>query len=132
GGGGAQGLLPARAGLCGGGGTQVLVHQGDGGGAFADGGGDPFDRSAAHVPGGEHPGQAGLQWQRPAGGVPAGAAGAGGQVGAGADVPPLVAGDGLVEPLGARPGADEDEQGVGGGGAARPPRGGGPEPAVAG
>src|SRR5215813_5213137 len=33
---------------------------------------------------------------------------------------PLVPGDGLAEPLGARPGADEDEQGVGGDGAPRP------------
>jgi len=33
---------------------------GDGGRAFADGGGDPFDRSLAHVTGGEYPGQAGL------------------------------------------------------------------------
>jgi hypothetical protein len=30
-------------GWCGGGGVQVAVDQGDGGGAFADGGCDPFD-----------------------------------------------------------------------------------------
>jgi hypothetical protein len=36
------------------------MYQGDGGGAFADRGGDAFDRSAAHVTSGEHAGQAGL------------------------------------------------------------------------
>ena len=52
--------LPARGGWCGRGGLQVVVHQGDGGRAFADRGSDPFDRSLAHVTGCEHPGQAGL------------------------------------------------------------------------
>jgi hypothetical protein len=42
------------------GGVQVAVHQRDGGRAFADGGCDPVDRSAAHVAGCEHPGQAGF------------------------------------------------------------------------
>src|SRR5215472_5530241 len=57
---GQRGPLLTDGGSCGGGGTQVAVHQGDGGGALADGGGDPFDRFVAHVPGGEHPGQAGF------------------------------------------------------------------------
>jgi hypothetical protein len=75
----------------GGGGVQVVVDQGDGGHAFAYCGGDPFDRSLAHVTGGEHPGQAGFQRQRQrrAAGGPAGA-GVGGQVRAGEDEPPLV------------------------------------------
>jgi hypothetical protein len=48
---------------------EVAVDQGDGGGAFADRRGHPFDRSLAHVAGGEHSGQAGFQRQwRPAGG----------------------------------------------------------------
>jgi len=42
---------------------EVAVDQGDGGGAFADRRGDPFDRSLAHVTGGEHPGQAGFERQ---------------------------------------------------------------------
>jgi hypothetical protein len=51
----ASGVLPARSGWCGGGGLQVAVHLGDGGRAFADGGGDPFDRSVAHVAGSKPP-----------------------------------------------------------------------------
>jgi hypothetical protein len=39
---------------------QVAVHQGDGDRAFADGGGDPFDRSVARITGGEHSREAGL------------------------------------------------------------------------
>jgi hypothetical protein len=54
------GVLPACGGWSGGSGVQVAVHQGDGGRAFADGGGDTFDRSAAHVTGCEYPRQAGL------------------------------------------------------------------------
>jgi len=52
--------LTIRGGWPGGGGVQVAVHQGNGGGAFADRRSDPFHRSLAHVTGGEHPGQAGL------------------------------------------------------------------------
>ena len=106
---------------CGGGGLQVTVHQGDGVGAFAYGGGDPFDRSVADVTGGEDPGQAGLQRQRGAAEGPA-VAGAGQQVGSGEDEPPLVACDALAEPFRPRLGADEDEQGVGGGRCAVPRR----------
>ena len=86
---------------CGRGGLEVAVYQGDGGGAFADRRGDPFDRSLAHVTGGEHPGQAGFKRQcRPAGGPVV--AGAWRQVRAGEDEPPLVACDSLAEPLRAR------------------------------
>src|SRR6185437_12148906 len=49
--------------------------------------------------------------------------GAGGQVWAGEDEPPPVAGGGSAEPLGPRLGADEDEQGVRGD--CPPPPGGG-------
>src|SRR5215472_7699133 len=57
-------VLPVRSDWCGGGSGQVAVDKGNGGRAFADRRSDPFDRSAAHVTGGEHPGQAGLQRQR--------------------------------------------------------------------
>jgi hypothetical protein len=89
------------------------VDEGDGGRAFADGGSDPFDRSLAHVTGGEHPGQAGFkrQW-RPAGGPAVAIACQ--QVRAGEDGPPLVARDAFGEPLCPGLGADEDEQGIGG------------------
>jgi ABC-2 family transporter protein len=43
----------------------------DRGGAFANSGGDPLDRAAADVAGGEHARQAGLQLQRRAGQRPA-------------------------------------------------------------
>jgi hypothetical protein len=77
---------------------EVAVDQGDGGGAFADRRGHPFDRSLAHVAGGEHSGQAGFQRQwRPAGGPVV--AGAWQQVRAGEDEPPLVACDSPAEPL---------------------------------
>ena len=105
-----MGRVTGAQGWCGGAGLQVAVDQGDGGGSFADRGGDPFDRSLADVAGGEYPGQAGLQRQRRAAGGPAGV---GGQVRAGEDEPPPVADDGVAEPV--RPGlsADQDEQGVG-------------------
>src|SRR5215470_11924133 len=112
-------VRPARVGWCGGGSRQRAMDQGNGGRAFADRRSDPFDRSAAHVTGGEHPGQAGLQRQRQAAGGPA-VAGARGQVESGADEPLPVAGDGLAEPFGARLGADENEQSVRGDGAPRP------------
>src|SRR5512135_3262175 len=88
-------VFPARGCSC-----QVAVYQGDGGGAFADRGCDPFDRSPAHVTGCEHPRQAGFQRQRRVAGRPPGV-GAGGQVRAGGDEPLPVAGDGLAEPFGA-------------------------------
>jgi hypothetical protein len=47
--------LPIRGGRPGGGGVQVAVHLGDGGGAFADRRSNPFHRSLAHVTGGERP-----------------------------------------------------------------------------
>ena len=87
------GRVTGAQGWCGGAGLQVAVDQGDGGGAFADRGGDPFDRSLADVAGGEYAGQAGLQRQWRAAVGPAGV-GAGGQVGAGGDEAPPVAGEG--------------------------------------
>jgi hypothetical protein len=44
--------------------VKVVVDELNGGGAFADGRGDAFDRAVADVAGREHPGQAGLQQQR--------------------------------------------------------------------
>src|SRR6516165_2526963 len=85
--------------------AQVAVHQGDGGRAFANRGSDPLDRSAAHVTGCEHPGQAGLQRQWRAAGAPVVAAAAQ-YVPAGADEPPPVACDGLAEPFRPRLRAD--------------------------
>jgi hypothetical protein len=93
--------LPTRGGWRGGGDLEVALYQGDGGGTFADRGGDAFDRSLAYVTGGEHPGQAGFKRQRRAAGGPV-VAGAGWQVRAGEDGPPLVVCDGLAEPLRAR------------------------------
>ena len=88
---------PAAAGAVGGG-LQVAVHQRDGGRAFADRGGDPFDRSAARVTGREHPGQARLSGSGGRLRVSAGDGVAGG-VGSGCkDEPLLVAGDALAEP----------------------------------
>ena len=107
--------LPRRGWRGGGGGVQVAVYQGDGGGAFADGGGDPFDRSVARVTGGEHSGQAGFEWHWRAGGAPAVAVG-GWQVSSGEDESLLVACDGAAEPLCAWLCADEGEQGVSGDG----------------
>jgi hypothetical protein len=93
--------VPTRGGWPGGGGLEMAVDQGDGGGAFADRRGDPFHGSLAHVTGGEHPGQAGFKRQlRPAGGRVV--AGAWQQVRASEDEPPLVACDSLAEPLRAR------------------------------
>ena len=43
---------------------ECAMHRRDGAGALADGGGDALHRSAAHVPGGEHPGDRRLERQR--------------------------------------------------------------------
>jgi hypothetical protein len=81
--------------------SKVFVDELDGGGAFADGRGDAFDRAVADVAGGEDAGQAGLQQQRwsvqgPALGWPAVAE----QVAAGEQETPLVPVDGAGQPAG--------------------------------
>jgi hypothetical protein len=109
---------------------QVAVHEHDGHGALADGGGDPLGRLGPRVAGHEHAGDAGLQvvgravkfpaaWAGP----PVGALTTLAQVGAGQHEAALIARHDPVEPVGERGGADEDEQqlrvdGLGGAGRA--------------
>lgn len=93
---------------------QVLVDEGDGGGALPSGGRDPLDRPGTDVPGGEDPGQAGLQEHRRAGQPPAGRGLGREQVRARAHVPPVVEGDRARQPGRPRFRADEHEQRGGG------------------
>ena len=83
--------------------VEVVVDEADGHGALPYGRGHPFDRTAAHVAGGEHSGAAGLESQRSAVRLlwPAGAVRAGG-VGAGEDEAVVVEGELVGQPPGMR------------------------------
>ena len=81
------------------------------GGAFAGGGGDPFDRPVPDVSGGEDPGHAGFQQQRGAVQRPTRrCAAAAEQIPPGQDIAPVVERYGAGEPARAGLGPDEDEQ----------------------
>src|SRR5215467_3267560 len=90
---------------------QVAVHERDSDRAFPHGGGDSFDRSVAHVTGGEHPGQARLKKQWRAAGGPAGTRVVQ-DVLTGEDETPLVSREVLAEPSGPWLRSDQDEQAV--------------------
>jgi hypothetical protein len=88
---------------------KAAVNQADGDRPLADGRCDAFDRAVPDVAGGQHAGcagfeQVGFPWQGPAFG----------QVWAGEDEAPLVAGHRLGQPLGERLRADQDKQPIGG------------------
>ena len=91
------------------------MHEHDGHGALADGRGDPLGRLGPGVAGDEHAGDAGLEvvrapFDRP---DPAGWLAAEEGPGPAIDEAVLVARRRPVEPVGARGGADEDEQPLG-------------------
>src|ERR1017187_238024 len=92
-------------------GGQVLVHELDGDGAFAYGGGAAFDRVEADVAGDEDAGDAGFQQVGLAFQLP-GAGRARLQVRSGEDKAFLVEGDLPGQPVGFGGSADEDEEGV--------------------
>ena len=77
---------------------EVGVDELDGHCPFADGGGAAFGRAGADVTGREHAGDVGLEQV------------VGVRGGAGEDEAVVVAADGVVEPLGARQRAEEEEQ----------------------
>src|SRR6185437_13978606 len=90
---------------------EVLVDHADGHRALADGGGDALDRAGAAVAYGEDAGEAGLEGEGGAADRAGGAAEVGDlEVDAGEEEAVVVLGQGAVEPLGARVGADEDEE----------------------
>src|SRR5882757_7335083 len=90
---------------------EVLVDDADGHRALADGGGDALDRAGAAVADGEDAGEAGLQGEGGAADRAGGAAEVGDlEVDPGEEEAVVVLGEGAVEPLGARVGADEDEK----------------------
>ena len=90
---------------------QVAVHEVDRHRALADGRRDPLHRVEPHVAGREHPGHAGLQRERRTRQRPRGCAWAGpSRSWPGDDEALVVADDVRAEPVGARRGADEDEQ----------------------
>src|SRR5512132_1680754 len=100
---------------------EVVVDQTDGHGALADRRGHPFDRTAAHVAGGEHAGLAGLKRQRLAARLPRLASRIRTRgVGAGADEAVVVEGELVGQPPGVWLHTNEDEHRPGGEGAPFP------------
>src|SRR5258705_12749400 len=92
-----------------------MVNELDGNGAFADAGSDALNGAMAHIADDEDAGDAGFKERGIAIDAPAlGALAVAQEIGAGEYEATSIALDEVAEPVGARQGADEDEEAFGG------------------